>query len=473
MIAAIFFIVMGLTAAGIWTDVVGYSVNLLPADVMEIPDAYSREAFQWGRLASGIALIAFARCIPKLETTIIVAVSMAMSVATGALILSYHQTLFDPNQFAWASVFIASCGYKFIVSIFYIYFAGRIKTELAVWGIVASLVLETVCSVLISLYCTPATQAIIVVAAPITVATCYFVASRIRFETAENISPQTKAQGFERTALIIELLILTAALVFVRALSTIGVWGKSRSNFIGMMELSVDELVAIAIIVSALAYLVFVLPRKRFSLSMRCVIGFAVLLAGLQLFAFTDDLQFGYSFDVVTTAVELFAHLVMWMMTIECIRQTDIPAFRIVGFTSPVYAILSLAWVTYFEEGDLATSTIVMVIVYFLFLCVMVFLFMGGNQSKGSLLRSRPTSATQEAMRGFEDAWGLSPRESEIFELLLQGKKRSEIEQRCSLSEGTVKTHISNLYRKLDVHSKRDMADLFEKETRTGEAKPD
>lgn len=59
----------------------------------------------------------------------------------------------------------------------------------------------------------------------------------------------------------------------------------------------------------------------------------------------------------------------------------------------------------------------------------------------------------------------------QIFELLLEGKKRSEIEEECSLSEGTVKTHITNLYRKLEVHSKKEMADLFEKESRELEAK--
>ncbi|MDR1082961.1 MAG: LuxR C-terminal-related transcriptional regulator [Coriobacteriales bacterium] len=43
----------------------------------------------------------------------------------------------------------------------------------------------------------------------------------------------------------------------------------------------------------------------------------------------------------------------------------------------------------------------------------------------------------------------------------MQGLKYLEIEHSCSLSSGTVKTHVSNLYKKLNVHSRKEMRDLY------------
>lgn len=65
-----------------------------------------------------------------------------------------------------------------------------------------------------------------------------------------------------------------------------------------------------------------------------------------------------------------------------------------------------------------------------------------------SLLRS--TEARQQA----DDALSaLSVREREILKFLAQGLTRQEIAERFCLSPHTVRTHINNVLRKLDVHS--------------------
>ncbi len=40
------------------------------------------------------------------------------------------------------------------------------------------------------------------------------------------------------------------------------------------------------------------------------------------------------------------------------------------------------------------------------------------------------------------------------------------------MSEGTVRTHVSAIYRKLDVHSRQEMAELFEGHQRVAEDSP-
>ncbi len=47
----------------------------------------------------------------------------------------------------------------------------------------------------------------------------------------------------------------------------------------------------------------------------------------------------------------------------------------------------------------------------------------------------------------------LSPREEDVLSCLVQGMSRQEIAERYVLSPHTVRTHITNLLRKLDVHS--------------------
>jgi DNA-binding NarL/FixJ family response regulator len=48
----------------------------------------------------------------------------------------------------------------------------------------------------------------------------------------------------------------------------------------------------------------------------------------------------------------------------------------------------------------------------------------------------------------------LSPRESTVLKLLSQGKTYSSIASALDLSNETVKTHLKNIYKKLNVNSK-------------------
>lgn len=61
-------------------------------------------------------------------------------------------------------------------------------------------------------------------------------------------------------------------------------------------------------------------------------------------------------------------------------------------------------------------------------------------------------------VRSFQrnQATPLTKRETEILELLAQGKTRSRIAQEIFVDAETVKSHLKNIYAKLDVHSKAD-----------------
>lgn len=56
----------------------------------------------------------------------------------------------------------------------------------------------------------------------------------------------------------------------------------------------------------------------------------------------------------------------------------------------------------------------------------------------------------------------LTARESEIFALLAQGRNARFIQEKLVVSYNTVKTHVSHIYAKLDVHTHQELIDLVE-----------
>ena len=58
----------------------------------------------------------------------------------------------------------------------------------------------------------------------------------------------------------------------------------------------------------------------------------------------------------------------------------------------------------------------------------------------------------------------LSARETDVFMLLAQGRSRPYICEALYLSDGTVKTHVSHIYRKFDVHSRQELLDAVQGE---------
>ncbi len=59
----------------------------------------------------------------------------------------------------------------------------------------------------------------------------------------------------------------------------------------------------------------------------------------------------------------------------------------------------------------------------------------------------------------------MTPREIQIAQLVCQGLANEEIAKRLKIKNGTVKTHVRNLYRKLWVHNKISMLLRFVEDT--------
>lgn len=66
------------------------------------------------------------------------------------------------------------------------------------------------------------------------------------------------------------------------------------------------------------------------------------------------------------------------------------------------------------------------------------------------------------ALDHIASAYGLSERESQIFEMIINGKNVPVIAEELFISQNTVRTHVKRIYRVLDVHSRQELIKQFE-----------
>lgn len=67
-----------------------------------------------------------------------------------------------------------------------------------------------------------------------------------------------------------------------------------------------------------------------------------------------------------------------------------------------------------------------------------------------------------EKLALFSEKYKLSPREQEVFSLLTRGYSGPNIAEYLFVTSGTVKTHLSHIYKKLEIGSRKEAIDLFE-----------
>lgn len=92
--------------------------------------------------------------------------------------------------------------------------------------------------------------------------------------------------------------------------------------------------------------------------------------------------------------------------------------------------------------------------------CVMAGQYWVGRESVSDLVKAlRSAGGPPEGSSGLRGRdFGLTPRELEIVTLVVAGYSNPDIAQRCSISEQTVKHHVSNIFDKLGVSNRLELA---------------
>ncbi|MGA8529227.1 MAG: response regulator transcription factor [Acidobacteriaceae bacterium] len=92
--------------------------------------------------------------------------------------------------------------------------------------------------------------------------------------------------------------------------------------------------------------------------------------------------------------------------------------------------------------------------------CVMAGQYWVGRESVSDLVKAlRTAGGPPDGGAGLRARdFGLTPREMEIVTLVVAGYSNPDIAQRCSISEQTVKHHVSNIFDKLGVSNRLELA---------------
>lgn len=91
----------------------------------------------------------------------------------------------------------------------------------------------------------------------------------------------------------------------------------------------------------------------------------------------------------------------------------------------------------------------------------------GGETAGGALGGGQETAGGAESGRGavfgrIAEQADLSSREIEVVDLLLKGNTMAAISRKLFISENTTRGHMKRIYRKLAIHSRQELIDLFE-----------
>jgi two-component system, NarL family, nitrate/nitrite response regulator NarL len=77
-----------------------------------------------------------------------------------------------------------------------------------------------------------------------------------------------------------------------------------------------------------------------------------------------------------------------------------------------------------------------------------------GQQKVGYLVDTLQLSLAEKTRN---DSYGLTPRELQIILAIVEGRTNKDIAQRLSISEDTVKRHLTNIFDKLEVSSRVEL----------------
>ena len=82
-------------------------------------------------------------------------------------------------------------------------------------------------------------------------------------------------------------------------------------------------------------------------------------------------------------------------------------------------------------------------------------------QSNSEGREERPAD-DQDILAKISKMYQLSKRESEVLTLISKGRNAQYVSKELVISIHTAKTHIANIYNKLNVHSSQELLDLID-----------
>lgn len=488
---------LGLSTNLLWCTLAGHAGGF-PSSLNDLDPALNpRLFFLLGIFAIGIAFVFAPRWLQERDRPFSYALPLASSVGTASFALASNQSLFDPNILAIAGLIVFGIGYFWIASRFYLLLAGTQTLACTAWCIVAALGIETLTLPIARELASPTWQIVITIALPMLSAALFKAARNSALnshaesdaEQQPGLSESKPTAQPERTTLPEERegrrspLVLIAAgallLATVRSFSSIGLWGGKT------MAQSMAADVAFSLVSTALlslfAYATLV-KTTSWRLDLRFQPAFIIVIGGLFLLVSQNPAPGipGALLDACMRLDDSCAHVLFWIVVVTAIDALAMPSYRVMGIAAAIYALSSVLWVALLGSGVAFSSMVMLGAAYSLTIAAILSEWIGARRldptskenaertqvpasdhlPQGDLTGEHVSHAIAARCKDIAAANKLSPRETEVFILLAQGRTRSLIQDELVLAENTVKTHIAHIYAKLSIGNRQEMMDL-------------
>ncbi|MEG1826799.1 MAG: helix-turn-helix transcriptional regulator [Gordonibacter sp.] len=213
--------------------------------------------------------------------------------------------------------------------------------------------------------------------------------------------------------------------------------------------------------------------------------GFVIFTTGVILVPFVGSIVNEISAPLIMTAYNLF-DLVILIFIIDLIRTFDLQSYWIIGINRTciyggfaVGMILGSVLNQAYNDHPLYPFVIVGVLIFIIVTMIAFFLDEGSVWNATSylpLLASKAKDTPEESAASYRSSaspwrqrcravcntYGLSPRESEVFFFIAKGRNAEYIRHSLYISTNTAKTHIANIYKRLNIHSLQEVLDLVD-----------
>ena len=201
--------------------------------------------------------------------------------------------------------------------------------------------------------------------------------------------------------------------------------------------------------------------RDRFNATLTYRLSLPIMVAGFVAIALFFDTHAAVSILLINAGYEFF-DILTWVLFVDVSRRRNENALHIFGLGVAfmfagmgVGTLAGKACDAMIASGDVQMSQLSQTM---------------RTSRKEKEAEEAPAVATADAGAGRLEQhcacvardYGLTPRESEVIVLLAYGRTLSIIARDLQIAKGTARTHIENIYRKLDVHKQQELIDLVE-----------
>lgn len=214
----------------------------------------------------------------------------------------------------------------------------------------------------------------------------------------------------------------------------------------------------------ALAAAVFMLQERRPAANYlnNLTLGIVALAVAAQPLSELDGMKaLGHVLPACSQALFIVLLLVETQLTG---REARRPA----SLTMAGFALFLVAWMVGGALGLVLSSTAIGVVTHLLYIACLCLLLTARARREGPRATGSTAGYTRlvaEVCRRMSGRYGLSAREGEVLPLLIVGLAPATIAERLVISPYTVKTYVRRIYTKLDVHSREELAVLFNRES--------